>query len=231
MNRFPYVFFGCQKVVLFANLFQSPSPGYLPYLPGPTLSPTSLVSTVVVKNKRVNLLRGRCQTMVFYNPGKLPQKFHCSKVRFLGSRARSSKTRGRSSHRSYAVFFLIYAYPMDISRLKSGIWRTPPTPHLEAQKTCGGWYISCGQVKYFSVFFVLSPTNIPGLKGGGSFRLFMGQDNKQNLAFGDTNPSHTWCFIVISPFLAIYLTCSRRFCRQVSGKAGIGAAETTSSAK
>ena len=229
MNRFPYVFFGCQKVVLFANLFQSPSPGYLPYLPGPTLSPTSLVSTVVVKNKRVNLLRRRCQTMVFYSSGKLPQKFHCSKVRFLGRRARSSKTRGRSSQRSYAV--LIYAYPMDISRLKSGIWRTPPTPHLEAQKTCGGWYISCGQVKYFSVFFVLSPTNIPGLKGGGSFRIFMGQDNKQNLAFGDTNPSHTWCFMVISPFLAIYFRCSRRFCRQVSGKAGIGAAEATSSAK
>ena len=172
MNRFPYVFFGCQKVVLFANLFQSPSPGYLPYLPGPTLSPTSLVSTVVVKNKRVNLLRRRCQTMVFYSSGKLPQKFHCSKVRFLGRRARSSKTRGRSSQRSYAV--LIYAYPMDISRLKSGIWRTPPTPHLEAQKTCGGWYISCGQVKYFSVFFCLIPHKYSRVKGRGIFPNFHG---------------------------------------------------------
>ena len=42
-----------------------------------------------------------------------------------------------------------------------------PPPHLlEAPKTCGGGYISCGQVKYFSDFFCLTPPNIPGLKGG-----------------------------------------------------------------
>ena len=44
-----------------------------------------------------------------------------------------------------------------------------PPPHLfEAQKTCGGGYISCGQVKYFSEISCLTPPKYSRVKGGGN---------------------------------------------------------------
>ena len=56
-----------------------------------------------------------------------------------------------------------------ISGLKMLHPEDPPPPHLlEAQKTCGGGYISCGQVKYFSEISCLTPPpKYSRVKGGG----------------------------------------------------------------
>ena len=104
----------------------------------------------------VKLLRGRCKTMVFYAlEATHPQKFHCSsRVPFPSI----FKDQGAGVwQRSCTVCFLIYVYPINISRLKCGIRRTFPL--LEAQKTGGKWYISCGQVKFLR-HFLPYPTQI-----------------------------------------------------------------------
>ena len=106
---------------------------------------------------------GRRNTIVFYSSRSHPPRNSSAAIWFHVWI--SSKARGRSSQRSCTVCFLIYVYQIDISRLKSGIRRTP---HLfwKPKNLVGGLYISCGQVKYFSEVYCLAPPNIPGLKGG-----------------------------------------------------------------
>ena len=71
---------------------------------------------------------GRCKAIVFYSSRSPPHKFHCSsRIPFLSIFKDSSKTRSRSSQKSCPVCFLWTIYPIDISRIKSGIRRTPPT--------------------------------------------------------------------------------------------------------
>ena len=58
-----------------------------------------------------------------------------------------------------------------ISGLKMLHPEDPPPHLLEAQKTCGGGYISCGQVKYFSEISCLTPPKYSRVKGGGCLRI------------------------------------------------------------
>ena len=80
-----------------------------------------------------------------------PQKFHCR------SRTQRSGAGVRRSH----------VYPIDISRLKSGIRRIPPTS-FGSPKNTRGVDISRGQVKYFLKISCLTlPPVYSRVKRGG----------------------------------------------------------------
>ena len=63
-----------------------------------------------------NLKGGGAKPMVFHSSRSTPPRNSIAAVGFR---------RGRSSQRTCAVCFLIYVYPLDISRLKCGIRRAP----------------------------------------------------------------------------------------------------------
>ena len=98
--------------------------------------------------------------MVFYSSRSHPPRNSIAALAFRFWV--SSKTRGGSSQRSCAVCFLIYVYPIDIARLKSGIRRTPP-PLFETPKTRGGGYFTwSGEIFLRNFLPYPPPTNIPG---------------------------------------------------------------------
>ena len=70
--------------------------------------------------------------MVFYSSRSPPSPTNSISVSEYLQRPRAGVRRG---HARFA--FLICVYPIDISRLKSGIWRTPPLL-LETQKNMWG---------------------------------------------------------------------------------------------
>ena len=106
---------------------------------------------------------GSCKTIIFYSSRSHPPRNSIAAVGFRFWV--SSKTRGKSSQRSCAVCFLIYVYPTDISRLKSGIRSNPPTS-FGSPKNTWGVDISRGQVKYFSEISCLTPPKYSKVKGG-----------------------------------------------------------------
>ena len=112
--------------------------------------------------------------MVFYSSrSQPPQKFHCSsRIPFLSIFKGQGQEWGRSSQRSCTVCFLIHMYPIDISRLKSGIRRTPPHLFWKPTKHVGGVDISRDQVKYFSEICCLTHPKYSRVKGGDVQNIF-----------------------------------------------------------
>ena len=110
------------------------------------------------KKTCIFLARGKVQNHGIYSSRRPPPLRNSIAARFgfwVFSRGKSSKTRGWSSQRSYAVWFLIYVYPIDISsRLKS-----PPTSlGSPQQKMWGGVYFMwSGEIITVQIFLVLPP--------------------------------------------------------------------------
>ena len=106
---------------------------------------------------------GRCNTIVFYSSTSHPPRNSSAAIWFHAWI--SSKARGRSSQRSCTVCFLIYVYQIDISRLKSGIRRTP---HLfwKPKKPRGGpvYFMWSGEI--FLRSLLPCPAKYSRVKGG-----------------------------------------------------------------
>ena len=95
-----------------------------------------------------------------------------------------------------------------------------PPPHLlEAQKTCGGGYISCGQVKYFSEISCLTPPKYSRVKGGGMFNINHHESVQLIPADCLANCPESWRFLLSTVFrstftlpLQLYIGCKASLC-------------------
>ena len=93
--------------------------------------------------------------MVFHSSRSTPPRNSIAAVGFR---------RGRSSQRSCAVCFLIYVYPLDISRLKCGIRRAPLHLFWKPKKHVGIFCLNVVRWNTSQKFLALP--YLPGLRGG-----------------------------------------------------------------
>ena len=154
-NHFPTSASGKAKAESYISTirrsYKCPPPWFPIFWLGAGAKPWYFTSRALTVVSLQYLSEGRCKMNA---PGRI--SIPAAKFHFWGSRCgKSSKTRGWSSQRSYAVWFLIYVYPIDISsRLKS-----PPTSlGSPQQKMWGGVYFMWwGEIITVQIFLVLPP--------------------------------------------------------------------------